>query len=467
LRRAGATSGSTGIRARGRVTALLLLSPLAGAREARQELPFEPLGTAFLAEVESRAPAPSSARLAAEAVFIELLGALHHRVDLGGMQIWIPRRAQSQDGSFGGGFDPRDARPWARELIELERVWFDHLDLTGDVRAERLAALARVAEHVESLGTGEIPPADAELAAARLLLASTFPHPTAARAPILIIAPARAHLVGLFGAAGLAVPGQRQRLWNDGLRRNAFAWLFFEVLVIPLDEPLADEAPSLVAARNEQALILETIVHRGSHLLSERVIPAAPDWFIEGLALHDTIVLTGDDDSLCTGFSQRERIRGGAAAFEWIDANMSPYREGAATRWFDKQLRPDDDGWFAIHDLDRGGPGLRLPGPFLGQRAVIPDTVRDGPAGLQRGYAEFFRAYCAAFVHWLSLERVGDRSVLRWLIRFMRDPQRLRALSEPELAPVGLRMITMKTLGESDDPERDLEAAFAVWLAER
>jgi hypothetical protein len=441
------------------IAALLALVPL-----FQSDPELERLGTSFLAEVVARGPAPSSSRLPEEARFMEQLAELHHRVRLGGFEVWIPKATQSSDASFGRGLDPRDARPWARQLIELERTWFDHLDIDGDQRAELDAAFEKIRAQVESLGTGDIAPPDAELDAAHLSVGRVFPHATATRPPVLIIAPTRAHFLGLFGAAGLGVPTQQHRLWTPGLRRNVFAWLFWEVLALPLEEAIHDDVRTLIAARHDDAQILETIVHRCSHLLAERAIPAAPEWFIEGLAMHDTISLTGDDDSLCTGFSQRERIQGGAAAFEWIEANMSPYREGAASRWFDKELKPDREGWFEIHDLDTGRSGLRLRGPFLGARAHIPDTVVSGPKGLQNGYAEFFRAYSGAFVHYLSQLRVGTRPVTKWLIGFMRDPERLKTVSEQELAPVGLRMITMKTLGLSDDPERDLEAAFTRWL---
>jgi hypothetical protein len=442
------------------IAGLLLAVPLL------QELPFETLGSAFLEEVDARAPAPSSARLPEEALFLERLAGMHHKLSLGGVELWVPRVACSAGGSFGKGLDPRDARPWARELIELERLWFEHLDLEGDALAANEAALARIARFVESLGTNDVPAPDGGLDAALLEIVRPFPHPAVARPPVLIVAPSRAHMVALFGAAGLAVPAQRDRLWVDGLSRFAFSWLFWEVLVVPLETAVDADTGTLISSRHEDQTILETIVHRSSHMLSERVIPQAPQWFLEGLALDDTIRVTGDDDSLCTGFSQRERIYGAVTDLEWLDANKSPYREGAASRWFDKELKPDKEGWFTIYDLDTGRSGLQLQGPFLGAGARTPATVVSGPKGLQRGYSEFFRAYSAAFVHWLELQRVGGRSVRHWLIEFVRDPERREMVSDEELAPVALRMITMKTLGESDDPERDLEAAFIVWLRE-
>ena len=446
----------------GLMTASLLGAPgQAGAR-----LPFEELGVTLLAEADARGAAARTAVSADDAAAIlDRLEVLHQRIDLGAVELWLPEVVLEPDGSLKRRFSSHAVQRWALELIELQRRWFGQLELVGEALAEHRAAADRIAVWVQ--GGAREQDETPELRADRALLLGTFGSDVAPRAPTLVIAPTRSHFVALFGAAGIVNPQARNRLWSEALRDNAFAWLGFEVLAIPLEAGPDVGSSSLVATRFEADLVLETIVHRGSHVLSDRVVPLAPEWFKEGLALHDTIELVGDDDSLCTGFSRRERLLLGVVYEEWIDANHSPYREGAASRWYEDELRPDEDGRILIHDLSRAKPGIWIAGPFLGQRREIPGEVLAGGEGLRLGYAEFYRAYCATFVRWLSEQRVGARPVLTWLIQFVRDPARQRVVCAEDLVPVGLRMITMKTLGESDDPERDVEAAFVRWLAER
>jgi hypothetical protein len=456
--------------ATGAIPALLVATTLLGApgqpAQGGAHLPFEELGVALLAEADARGAAKRPAVSADDvAAVLERLEVLHHRLDLGAIELWTPVVVLEPGGSLGKAFDPRGAQRWALELIELQRRWLGHLDLADEAMAERQAALDRIAEWAggDLREEGE----EEGLTAARGLMLRTFRNDLVPRPPTFVIAPTRTHMVGLFGAAGIVNPEDRGRLWNEGLRGNAFAWLGYEVLAIPLEAGPDVGSTTLVASRLEADLVLETIVHRGSHVLSERTVPLAPEWLREGLALFDTIELVGDDDSLCTGFSQRERLLIGLAYHEWVDANQSPFREGAASRWFEEELRPDGKGLFVIYDINRGKPGAHVAGPFFGPRREIPAEVLAGGDGLRRGYAEFHRAYCATFVRWLSQQRVGDHEVLTWLIQFVGDPQRQKVVSVEDLVPVGLRMITMKTLGESDDPERDVEAAFIRWLAER
>jgi len=441
--------------------ALLGIPWQSGAR-----LPFEELGVTLLAEADARgAVAREPVSKDDAAATLDRLEVLHHCIDLGAMELWIPEVALDASGSLRKGLGAREAEHWAFELIELQRRWLDLFEPADDRRAELSAAIDRIEAWVEhgSREKDDTP----ELRADRALLLSTFRNEEVPRAPILMIAPTRPHFIGLFGAAGIVNKYDRNRLWSEGLRSNAFAWLAYEVIVIPLEAGPDVGATTLVAPRLEADLVLETIVHRGSHMLSGRAVPLAPEWFREGLAIHDTIGLVGDDDSLCTGFSQRERLLIGVAYHQWVDANHSPYREGAAVRWYVEELRPDEEGRFQIHDLDRSKPGIRVPGPFLGPVSEIPEEVMASGEGVRRGYAEFYRAYCATFVHWLSEQRVGDHSVLTWLIQFVSDPARQRVVPPGQLVPMGLRMITLKTLGESGDPGRDIEAAFDQWLAER
>jgi len=456
--------------------AALLLASVPQAVPAGEEPPFEDLGRAFLEALGAPAEPLRAAPAERGPAFLALLRGRYHALDLGAFELWIPRRALGATGALGPGLEPRAARGWARDLLALQRFWVELLLPRGAERAARLADLEALGAWAATLdrapSADPAGPAGApELERARAELRALFASPQGCGTPALLIATTRRQLVSLTSAAGLLFAAERERLWDRQVRAVGYTNPFWEVVAISLESGPEPGSDGLVGAPYTPGDVAATVVHRGAHILIERVLPAGPQWVREGLALEAGIEITGNDDSPCTGFWSRDQMANVLWLPYWLEADASPYREGPAASWFERELRPDRQGRFPIWDLDRSKVALHLSGPFLGGRAVErttpPDEVLAAGRGVERGYAEFQRAYSAACVHWLSLQRVGDRPVLSWLVEFLRDTRRHAGLRPQQLVPTGLQMITLKTFGRSDDPERDLEAAFGRWLAAR
>ena len=456
---------------------LLATAALLAPQSTPGELPFFSQGTALLAQADELRDSPLTAR--GENQLLERLTPLHHIVRVGVIEIWVPRVEITKDGEVRPGPELSEVRPFADQLLELQHGWLEHTGLRSSELARHEAALEALAVWARQLKGRDLPERDDATRQATRLLETWFgtevPRP-GIEAPerdfelVMILAPTRAHYFAVLGAAGLILDTRRDTYWHPAARRSVNQWLTYECLAVAMSiGPNSEYDPALANDPMDPRELAEHMAHAASHLLSNRIMFEAPSWFREGLAIHDTVALTGDDDTLCSGYSESlsasYTIPALARLLPFLERDLSPYRDGPAQDFFIKLLRPGKHGEFIIHDLDLGKRAFTLPGPFLDADDRMPDRVFEGSPGIQRGFAEFIRAYGAAFVQFLSEERLADRSVLAWTIEFMR--QRGAMLSPEELVPTALRMITQKTLGESPDPEHDLEAAFQVWLETR
>jgi len=459
------------------VLPVLAAALLCGPQTAPGELPFFSMGSAVLEQADARRTRPAVLR--GPTRLLERLEPLHHVLRIGALELWVPVLTVQPDGEFRTGPELTEMRRYAELLLDLQRLWLEQTGLRGADLLRYRSALEAVGTWLGGITDEGVPEMDGPTQEANRVLASWF-QPEVPRAGVdytpgefelvIVLAPTRAHYFGLLGAAGLVLDEHRDTFWNPAARRSVNQWLTHESLAVAMSiGPASDDNPALSDDPMNRDELQQQLVHSASHLISNRVILDAPAWFREGLAIHDTVTLAKDDDTLCTGYSQRVSaawsIPALARLLPYLERDLSPYRDGPAAGYFLHQLRPAKDGAYTIHDIDLGKPAFTVRGPFLDADDRMPDVVFKGPEGVKRGFAEFYRAYTAAFVEFLHQQRVADRTVLAWTIEFVR--QRHHALDADELLRTALRMVTMKTLGESAEPSKDLEAAFAVWLGSR
>ena len=423
-------------------------------------LPFERLGRALLATADE-----ARAGSAADSSVLTRLEPLHERIALGAVELWIPRRVVEADGSLHDGPKPKDVADEVAGLVALERAWLERA--TDDETKLRAAgdALGRVAPLLAKARAFPLEAPSAERLAARTALEQLFfdaPTTNGRSELVVVLAPSRAQFVALLGAGGLVYQQARELYWIDSARDHVFHWLDFDASVVAqtvAPEPRGEPALQDVAMLAEVAT--QWVVHGASHALSARFAAGAPPWFGEALAIGDTISSLGADETLCSGAAPpAARLDLAVTALAWVTLHASPYRGRASSKWFAKELKGarSRDGLLVV-DLQREREAFRVPPPLLGAASTLPSLVDTAPLGAKQGYAEMFRAYSTAFVHWLDTAE-GARE--RLLPRLMRE---LRARGKHASLHEVARELGARTLGASGDPQLDLEAAFGAWLA--
>lgn len=403
---------------------------------------------------------------------------LHERVRLGGLELWVPKRALNEKLAAKDGPSAKEVQAHAAHLVALQREWLPRVTRAKDELAAASSALDVLERWTREFRGGRFPEARPEITAARQTVERLFFRRALADgafAPIAIVAPTRAQFIGTIGAATQVDPTQRPRLHQEANRRATAAHLAPGCSVVAWTsspehaarDPLRDEA--IDVAESDQ-----NFVHTSAHLLSIELIPMAPGWWLEGLALCDTIALCRADETVCTGHADMHASSslpgapGALGILLWVTRHKSPFRDTFSPAYFAQPLRA---AWaregLQVFDLDKVEPVSRVEPPLLGRSAGIPSGVANGTDGAKRGFAELYRAYCAGFVHWLDQQRSKDEQALldvlcAELARHPYDPQ--TALSP--LYDISERLLG-RSLGASNDPELDLEAAFVASLAAR
>lgn len=438
--------------------------------QTSQPLPFDAAAKAVL-DVADRAR--GKAPIAPKNV-VARLAPLHERVRLGALELWWPTKSLNERLAPRSGPDAQDCEQLARDLVALQGAWIERMPASSEDRARAREAREVLARWTAAFVGSKVPELSDEVRSARSTLERFFHRrelDERAPAVVAIVAPTRAQFLGLLGAASEVDPALGPQLRVERQRRASSAQLVPGVMVLARSSVAEGERASPlkdIALDPEDARQLD--VHAASHLLSVAFTPAAPAWWGEGLALHDTITTCGADETLCSGCGDTNSLAGvpiGGSALEillWVTRHKSPFRGGSSREHFAAALRAalSPDG-LALLDLDRGELAGRVAPRMLAERASAPALVLAGPPGVKKGHAELYRAWCGAFVHWLSTQRLKDEALLdalsRELAREPWDPSRKRSALHELCARVCGR-----TLGASDDPALDLEAAFAASL---
>ena len=457
------------------LAALMLCCMTGPAAQTAREAEYERLGRRLIEAAEA-AGAPALAedlRATPEQRLLARLGPLHEVFELGVTEVWLPLRGLDREGEVARLARPKAWPAIARHAVALEGRWYALLaPANAGARERGERALERLERYVRRLQPKADPPDDeALLDAARELRRQWASDDFRFR---IVVAPTRAEYAGLVGASGIYIPANRRQLWTELTARAANTYFLPSALAFAMvGGPLADDDP-IARERELEAEALRTYAaHAIAHQLSNLLVPSAPLWFTEGLALYDTVAVAGLDETLCSGYSGRKATSvddvqsalGNALIYARIE--RSPFRTGGCKDLFVDELRTAQvAAGFRVLDLDTSREGVTLPGPFLGEVQLLPEPVAAGPRGLKEGYAEFFRAYSGAFVAFLAAQPADDGTLLEAALRRLHERRNDPASEQRRLSSV-LGELTGMTLGASMDPERDLEGRFAAWLGTR
>lgn len=462
----------------------LLLGLLGGVLAAAPtpqagELPFEALGNELLAQARPELAQQEPEESSLDGRLRRRLAGVHRRAPLGAFELWIPVATIESPGRITDGPAARDLRAHALDLVALQRLWLGRVGLGGEALARAQADLDTIEGWARGLRKKELPELSSEVrqALARIehvLLSTPESERVASRTlqPLaIVVAPTRTHYAALLGATGIELAGLRETLWTDLNARTMNQFPTWRMTYIGLTLGAGpNEGPALLDGRHDPKELRQTIVHLGSLLLTYNVSSDLDAWLSEGLAISDTIDVAGADETVFSGRRRTDSDRALSqlsTIFGWIYKENSPYREGPSKHRFLRELKKAHgrDG-FEIHDLVQGGVGLHVRGPFLGPDRALPDGLLEGPPGVRNGYAEFLRAYSAAFVHWLATTHdVGVPATrLDRLVSNLRE--RCMGISPPPRRPLAPAAATAlgRTLGTASDPAKDLEAEFLAWL---
>ncbi|MCE9593595.1 MAG: hypothetical protein K8S98_05330 [Planctomycetes bacterium] len=452
-----------------------------------EPVPYEALGNALIAAADARriGEAPRG-NAEPELVFLRRMEPLHQRIRLGAIEIWVPSVTVRCDLSLGPAMSLGDAAPIAEAAVKLQRQWVELAGLDGGDEARAKKAFTRLDAWAHSLGGSRVAEIGPELAADNAWLAARFrrdpANPSAKQREygmVLFLAPERPQYLAILGAGGIVDERYRIWFWDESGRRSAGTPLFPSSCLVPFaygpdanDGPHCENHP---LARDER---LQLALHTLSHLVARNLAPAIPSWFGEGLALFDTIRATGADETLCTGVrdftTTLTSLPGGlptlgpAGMLRWVQRDASPFRDGSSPRFFLKELAAAQDPkrGFGILDFGTGLVAQYERGPFLGSRAVVPDSIATAPDGVKHGYAEFFRAYCGAFVDYLFEQRLDKQRLLRVaLVELRKRSPDANAGAPDDLLDVLER--AMKTAADATPGSDSVERAFDEWLSRR
>lgn len=454
------------VRFRSRVGAIALAASavVAIAATASQALdvePFQRLGKQLVELADKTAGANASTSNATSL----RLAPIHDRLLLGAFELWAPLKLADAKGKVRDGVKPKDLQSRAAALLRLQEHWLARAGADGDRLETTRDATVKLREWFDSLRSFPHAPRGASVEQANDVLGQLFGQPMRSGNRLTLIhAPTRAQYIGVLGARGVLDESRQKDLWTLVNARAPYAALLDGATVSattwsPVDEhaALMDELPM------QPAESAEWFAHVAAHKLAYWLAPTSPTWFLEALAIDSTIAVCGADETVCTGCRELDEAPMWLledSPLGYVTRDRSPYR-GTSAKRFLKPLRAalKPEG-FVILDLETEKPGPIVGELLLGERTEIPAEVRAGPEGVRKGYAEFYRAYCAAFVHYLETEHPG---ALALLIRKLREVPVERRLDHSPLHRTVAKELG-RTLGQNTDPSKDFEAAFRAWL---
>lgn len=424
--------------------------------------PFERLGARLIELADERAGPNANT----SDTTTTRLAPLHDAVRLGAYELWAPFVTLDAKGRVNDGARAKDLVDRGARLVELQRHWLEWASQDAPTTQAAREALDVVAAWWKPFKALPHPAPTAQVRSAVAALEAHFGLPMrSGRRLTLIHAPTRAHYTALLGARGVLSDRMRAQIWTATDRTSPFAALRDGSTAYATTWALGHEGSAVLEDAGMSASdAREWFTHCAAHQLVYWLVPMAPAWMVEALSIETTIALCGADETSCSGCREIEVIptwwMDAMEALSFVGRDKSPYRGGSST-YFAKQLRAARrDGGFLILNLEREAPGEIVRGPLLGAQTRTPSEVVSGGVGVRKGYAEFFRAYCTAFVAFLKRE---DPKRLAQVLQALR---RVPLDTRPKSSALHdlVREHFQLTLGESEDPTTDLEARFRASL---
>jgi hypothetical protein len=429
---------------------LLLSSCSIGAQEAAAGFDFQGLGTQELA---SRGLSTEEGGV----TFEGLLGRDEFAsIALGSFDLWVPVEALKEARRLA------QFRSACLTLLAVEEEWHGWL-LAGQIPAEEAADREAVRQWIKAWSKGEFAKArggplletiktkdKVVEAAGRMSTAHVYDEMTAAsvgQRNQIVFGPSRREFLQLVSLAGVLHPKEQAALWDPKVLERTSAWLgwcqicCFENVDMPVDVAnpytgvaMDQRSPTsfeqFIADRVAAILVRKEFNRQGTHFFEEalgmnlvlgtvgRNNLYGGDWKIETRWTGET---TQPYERFVPGGNPAGGTlpprKAGMGFMTSTESEMSRYRKNEGEGYFlaslrggqeagrklakktkDQPLRDDPLAHFELYSLETHRPWA-VSAPFLGEfaekKTLPPNEFLDD-------YEDFFRAYRAAFLHWLE-----------------------------------------------------------------
>lgn len=441
---------------------------------------------------------PVAGKTPAEVSFEELLDQHYSLVQLGAIDVRLPREFLDDKGIVD------DFKDSLAAVLATHQLWLDWIDAPAAEATKARADIAEVQKFLKQAkagagatkaerfldafaGSASIQPALERLRDGFRSGAWLGVTPLSNKTQVLVLAPSRAHFMQLAGVLGQRQEGARSLYWNDGLANwTEFGWQETQVIALqypPIKPNLKNFGEGVAMDSREPTGLLQNVAQRAAVTLCWHTFGNSLDPAIETAIGQVAVIDLYGENNTRSGGSGRSNSTDGITAFiPGGNSNggvlpptnaESGWRQGGGKDYFVKALKDaqklgaksgakSKEEKLVYFQLKSDDTSKRtfVRAPFFGSPAQGKELP---PPEFLTDYLEFFRAYKSCFLHWLREESGGKDADSRG--KFARLLQQVAEAGSAAGFEEVVAEVYAVPLASADLSKDNLELRFLAWLA--